>query len=441
MATILMKGVKPMSNAIVLWHSPNGIQIETTDFHDMISYADSLSTTEITKVQRAIHANLYDMAAEYIWVRATTQLRSMLIQFGEEFVLEMLGREKTPEFRIDDISIVEVINLATDLGFINRMAQKKLIHYVDVINLIMERNSTFELDAMDSQNLIKDCIKFILGHPSDNSGVKFDTFRDRLYKTSQALSDSEIEELISSPYFYKRTIARTLLNLIRTKEGGELDNSLSNFDTIIPVIWEGLLSEDKYPFGNAYAYYVNSGDKRRALFLKSVLSRVKGFDFVPETLRSNTFIEAAKELLKVHYEFNNFYNEAGVAKKLESLGTIPRNAIGQCMTAVIACKLGNYYGIAGSAQPYLNRILGTLSPIKWQYYFDEVFPNDMDVLAKLSSSSPREHFAQLISDYNLTSLTFKNPTVERLVKHFNDHQFDKAKRLVDDFMNGKIQLK
>lgn len=62
--------------------------------------------------------------------------------------------------------------------------------------------------------------------------------------------------------------------------------------------------------------------------LKNVLMKVHGVDYVPENLKSLTFIETAKKLISVHYGMNNFYNEPKAMKDLSSLGTIiPKPAL------------------------------------------------------------------------------------------------------------------
>lgn len=83
-----------------------------------------------------------------------------------------------------------------------------------------------------------------------------------------------------------------------------------------------MLSDDKYPIGFAYAEVVNDGNEKVSSVLKSLLLKVKGFDYVPENLRSNTFINAAKNVISVHYSTNNFYNEPASIRNLASLGTI-----------------------------------------------------------------------------------------------------------------------
>ena len=71
---------------------------------------------------------------------------------------------------------------------------------------------------------------------------------------------------------------------------------------------------------------------------------------MPENLRSVTFKKAAAAVIETHFEFNNFYNEPSVVRKLASLGsTIPLPAFIDCIQAYLAVYLGNSYGVSNIA--------------------------------------------------------------------------------------------
>jgi hypothetical protein len=61
---------------------------------------------------------------------------------------------------------------------------------------------------------------------------------------------------------------------------------------------------------------LGSGRLVAAAGLRRALMRVNGFDFVPETLRSETFRAAARAVLGAHLAWDNFYNEP---KPMEAL--------------------------------------------------------------------------------------------------------------------------
>lgn len=65
---------------------------------------------------------------------------------------------------------------------------------------------------------------------------------------------------------------------------------------IIKTIWNDLASDDKYFLGLTFSKYKNNGNEKLILSFTRALMSVGGFDYVPENLRSLSFIETAKEL-------------------------------------------------------------------------------------------------------------------------------------------------
>ena len=105
-----------------------------SDVPAMMQYNRALKPREAEKVVQAVNAGLYDMAAEYIWSRTISILKKDIMQFGDDFVAEMLDR---PYGDIDSISEYEVISLSADLGFINKTAKMEFLQYSETIQHYM----------------------------------------------------------------------------------------------------------------------------------------------------------------------------------------------------------------------------------------------------------------------------------------------------------------
>src|SRR5205823_7709859 len=129
------------------------------------------------------------------------------------------------------------------------------------------------------------------------------------------------ENLKAAPYFFQRTVLSVLLALMKTAEGAQLDHSVANINTALPLIWDQLRKPERWQTGKTYAEVHAQGRKTATAGLRKALMRVRGFDFVPENLRSNTFSRAAEKVLQAHEAFNNFHNEPARMRALASLGT------------------------------------------------------------------------------------------------------------------------
>ena len=116
---------------------------------------------------------------------------------------------------------------------------------------------------------------------------------------------------------------------------------------------------------------------------------------------------------------NNFYNEAAPVKTLLSLGTsIPMPALAQCMRAVLAVRLGNYYGRAYSAQEDALRLLRGLSTRQWEYYLNDCLASDRLILEKLVNNAKTSvaFWSELVREFSLATLDVSAPFAKDLVQ-------------------------
>ena len=429
-----------MSETLALYQPAQLTPIpNTTDVNIILSHNLCLSSREISDIQKALNSGLGGMAAEYIWNRTIATLKSYIMQFGSDFVAEMLDRSDF--ITSENISNHEVIQLSHNLGLINKAAYIELNQLDELFIYYWSDDSDGEKSEFPATRVldaIRACVTYVLQF-GKSSLVSFSSYRDRFKSERFANDDVLISELSLSTYFYKKTTVKTLLNLARTvDQGAEQENVLANLVTVISAIWDGLQSEDKYTIGRAYTQANADGKKTLIRALKLLLMQVKGFDFVPENLRSNSYIDIAKKLLTVHYSMNNFYNEPIVAKELMQMGSsIPSPALGACLTSVIACKLGNGYGISWAAQPYLDNILDGITQDRWSYYLNQVFPNNADILSKISCLDNRyDRWEELVVKYQLDKVTFTNANSAYLLDPANRTKSGRVQKKAQEMYNS-----
>ncbi|MEG0619010.1 MAG: hypothetical protein RR557_06915 [Bacilli bacterium] len=406
------------NNDIVIWDSPNGISIPSNELLPNIieSSATQLKPIEKRNVVIALNNGLFDMTSEYIWNRTLSILKDKVLSLGSEFVLEMLNRSLDED--ISNVSGNEFIILASELGFINTLARDKLLHANDLINYFQSRNAEEAMSSYDMQTIVIPCIQYVVGLDVNDFSLSFNNFREQL-KNIVLTQNSEIyTTLLISPYFYKKTTVKTLINLLTTSEGGELERVLSNTSLVLSGIWDGLTSDDKYTIGTTYSIAVSNNNQQISSSLRRVLKEKGGFDYVPENLRSQSFIQYANKLKDAHFSFDNFYNEPGPAKDLSGMGTIPIPAISYCISAVLLSTVGNFYSVSRNAQPYNEKTFDGVSLNRWEYYFNEYFMNDTDLLFKLASyERPLSNWMNLVANRSdvFSALSISNVDVKNLI--------------------------
>jgi hypothetical protein len=234
--------------------------------------------------------------------------------------------------------------------------------------------------------------------------------------------------LRSSPYFFLKLTISVLMNAAKVNIGAQLEHTLANINVVIPQIWERLRDTEKWQVGHAYAEAYADGKTTAVAGLKSALLQVRGFDFVPENLRSETFVRAAAAILSAHDGLNNFYNEVAPVRNLGKLGTtIPTPALPACITALLSVVLGNQWGVAWSAEPEASRLLGKLTDTRWTYYVNNALQSDTRILNKLLQDKPITNWNGVVERYGLAQLQINHRGVSKLIASSTEKNLVKIK--------------
>lgn len=387
----------------------NGIPTDVNDVNDIVVYGNkNLTSKQQTQIVGAYKMGAYDMAAEYAWKKAIIKLRSSLADLGMDFISEFVQRDDVDEYTPIENVLTEraTIDLAERLGVINSTGALHLRQAQELVNHYLSANSEKEMSSIDCLSVIRTSVEYILSEDNVKVAVAFSVFRQRLLNEDLKLKDNDVAQIINSPLFYIRTVMSILLSAIKKSKPIVQEHALVNMTTLLPEIWNKLSSSDKWMIGETYRDVVASGDVAATKGMKIALSKVGGFDFVPETLRSSTFKELARKLIDVHDSFNNFYNETSVVKALANLGTrIPEPAFLVCIEAYLLVYLGNYYGFSNGAAPIAEEELKKISKERWYTYFLKYIHTDDRILCNLETKKQVSRMKELLDNIGITDLT------------------------------------
>lgn len=389
------------NNPIVL---PSASPAETKSMKDIVglSSVSILSPVQKHNIEQALKSEAFDMASEYVWKRTMSKLKEILSEFGIEFLADMLERSDIKPYDTMDsiLSDYTIIKLSEQLGMIPENAAIHLRHSSELLQYYFSSNAQYhedQLQAVDALNIINSCIKYVLNVPDIRIDFEFSTLSKNVVEIDMKVDDEEIQKLARSSIFFIRTILTLLIKSVKKGKGVELDHAVNNFSMLIPLLWDRLTKDDKWKVGEAYRDVVTDGNDKAAKGVKAALTKVKGFDYVPESLRSNTFREVAQLLIETHYAFNNYYNEPRAVKELAKLGSvIPDPAFAICIKAYLLVYTGNYYGISNDAAPKAEEELLKISAENWKLFFEEILPNDYDLLSNFADARPMKRMQSLI---------------------------------------------
>lgn len=441
-----------MPNEIALWKAEANVALPDTmqDAGEIARRALQLRERERNQIAANFAAGNYEVASTYVWTRSMALLKKQLAALGAEFVGELLQRPDIDEFSDipKTISDSEAISLALDLGMFSPLQTKRLLHAQELINYFAGLSS--DTGGHDDEVLsheeavicLRVCVQGVLGQDNIGAAEDFKAFRDKLTRDTLTVDSPEFERLRGSPYFFIRTAVSVLLSLFKTSKGAQLEHAGRNALLIIPEFWPSLKEPERWQVGQSYAQHYNEGHKASVKGLHAVLLKVSGFDYVPENLRSSTFIKVAARVIAAHEGIDNFYNEPAPVRELASLGTsIPGPALATCMTAVLCVRLGNRYGVSRAAQSAVDEILEGISEDRWVHYLNGRFEEDRRILGKLIEQAPRSRWVALIADLDIDADEVQPGPVRQLLKATQAKRSEKVAEIAQSLYRRSLGFK
>lgn len=390
--------------ALIPWKPDDPIQLgDNPQPIEIVQHAVQLTPRDQQAIVLALNGGAYEMAATFVWTKALTALRKQLGELGMEFVGEMLGRVELDESSnpVKDIREDEAIQLAEELGMISTTeairlgnAQRLLVHFSDHSAAPAEN-----MQLAEAIMILRSCVVNFLAAPAAKAPESFLKLRRKLQTESLSEGALELESLGQSPYFFIRTTLTLVLTQLKTANGAVLERAAGNIRVLLPVMWPKLREKDRWQIGETYALVHAANRKLAAVGLRAALTTVKGFDFVPETLRSDSFRAAAHAVMTAHLGFDNFYAESKPMRTLARLGSaIPGPALADCVSAAICVYLGNPWGHSFAAEASAEEFFRLLRREQWDQYVNRHLPTDRHVIEKLAyEDKPLTRWQHLIA--------------------------------------------
>lgn len=438
-----------MTANIALWTPPAQLAVLDSESNPKALVGNALQLRERERQQIAMNleAGNFELASSFVWMRTMALLKKQLASLGNEFIGELLQRPDIDEYTdiATSVSDSEAISLARDLGILTPLQTMRLLHSQAIVTHFAAAEndpSTDQNEIMTEQEAIsclRVCIQGILGHDNVGAAEDFKQFRNKLESVTFTAQSPELHKLQTSPYFFVKTAISILLSIFKTGKGAQLEHAARNALLIIPTFWGSLKAPERWQIGQAYAVEFSAGRTESVKALHAVLVTVAGFDFVPENLRSATFVRVASAVIAAHEGMNNFYNEPAPMRELASLGTsIPGPALATCMTAVLCVKIGNPYGVSNAAQPPAEQIIAGLSSDRWLYYFNERLEGDRLILSELRHDKPAKRWVQLIMSLGVDQSRLTNKDAKAIFVASIRQDYSKVQTIASAMLQKSI---
>ncbi|NET17316.1 MAG: hypothetical protein F6K08_33125 [Okeania sp. SIO1H6] len=171
-----------------------------------------------------------------------------------------------------------------------------------------------------------------------------------------------------------------------------------NVRFIIPFLWDRLNEDTRYQFGTKYARFVANNDQLQAELARDFLETVSGQSYIPDNIRSAKIQTSIENLLTVHREINNFYNEPTFARQLQILvgemGKIPPQVNREYVYCLVEVFLTNGNGVAWGAEEIYIVMLEKFD--SEQALIAILSFNDSNISARLQHKLCQEKFRELL---------------------------------------------
>ena len=425
--------------------SPAVIADSVSDPAEIAAKALQLRPKERNQIAMNLKAGNFEIASVFVWTRTMSLLKKQLGSLGNSFIGELLQRPDIDE-RTDlatAVSETEAIALARDLGILTPLQTKRLLNSQSIVTHFaggeQEIADEEEMTREEAVSCVRICVQGVLGHHEIRAAEDFRAFRQKLETETLSPNSPEILRLDAAPYFFVRTAVSIILSLFRGAKGAQLEHAARNAQLIIPRYWDQLKEPERWQVGQAYAQEFNDGRHDAVKALHSVLVAVNGFDFVPENLRSATFIRVASSVIAAHQGLNNFYNEPAPMRELANLGTsIPNPALATCLSASLCVKLGNPYGYSHAAQSDADMLLRNISSDRWIYYFNGRLDQDLYILPKLLYDKPLARWVDFIDSIEFDLNEIRNRTVKSLLEASVKRKPDKVRAIAIEVYKSAV---
>ena len=325
-----------------------------------------LRDEKIVRACIAIASGLFDSAINYMWNAAVVELRAKVRRFGLEVIPQILDDKSFDEASLLDLKDAELLDLCHKLNLITDQ------DYFFLDQCRATRNSYSVAhpsdDMVDEDEVISflsRCQKHALSSKQNPKGVDTKKLLSSLDGSRFSKDQKEEwENRIKGTFDAQRQLIFGMLHGVYcdpdTGEEGRV-NAL----TICQSLRDDFTPKTQSLLLDRHQDYRAKGDEKRHLASQQFFEKVGLMSLLNDAEIHSLITSASRNLLRVHNNWDNFYNEPPFAERLEQLTKdvgVPESAQAQFVEAVITCGIGNPYGVSNSAMPHYRAMVKSFSP-------------------------------------------------------------------------------
>ena len=370
-----------------------------------IPEAQRAGSVYFSKLLAAAASGLFDAGLNYLWDETISEIRKRVIKYDVQYFYENAtsNEEKRKKLKSGD----DIVNLddneliigARKIGLISGLGYKHLdyIRYMRNWASAAHPNQN-QITGLQLISWLETCIKEVISLPLSNIVIETQQLLKNI-KTNE-LSDTDAQKIA---IFFVKLEQHQVNNLASGFFGIYLDSDSSpfviqNICYLLPYLWGRVDEEHRQQFGIKYGNFIANNDSEKTTKTKNFLEIVGGLTYLPDDIKIFEIETAMQNLLNIHGNINNFYNEPIFARQLFGLisgGLIPKKIRRFVVFGVVKVFLTNGNGVANSAEPCYLKIIKNFDQrealLALVSFFDE------EISSRLQFSLCQKKFKELLT--------------------------------------------
>jgi hypothetical protein len=376
---------------------------------------------------------LFDSSLNYVWNEVVINLRKKVVIYGlDTFFDEAVGTNIRDQYKSeDDLSAIKdrtLLDICFKLELITEIVYKKLIHILEMRNDIGSSHpNTYSINSYELLGWLQTCIGEVLQENISDAAITVRTIIDNIKKNTQLIEKATIESfsklLASVSSNLIGNLLKTLFGIFVSQKSPQITNE--NILAIAPFVWHLAKEEQKYALGISVDNYRTVLDESKVNLAEIFFEKCDGNRYFTKDARIIKLNELCDNLLKVHYEWDNFYHEVPIIKHIMAFikkpEDIPFEIREKVLRNILICRIGrevNYYnGVSPGGRTY------------YDIFFKLLNKDQVILILKLFTSSDIKHN---VYEYN-TKKNFKE--ILYLIK--SPIHGDKVNEIIDLLLSMK----
>ena len=309
----------------------------------------------LTKFTVAIAVGLFDGAINYLWDETIAALRRLVFKFDLDYffsVAEKISSRHKNLYTKDDIDQIgdhDLLEACRRIGLLSDVNYQRLVH----VNYMRNHASAahpneHSIDGFEILGWLRVCLRYAITAEPDHSVISV----KRLLNNIRTVV-VPIDDLPSIGHDIEKMPQERIDDILLTIFGMYTDPQISalaktNIANLAPHVWPASSEDRKLEIGAKCGVYRKNGEVLRKEATETFLKTVGGLQYRDEDSLAGELIEKLETLKRVHFGWDNFYNEYPHARALEDslpiTGAVPRAARGQWVKVNSICFIGNGLG-------------------------------------------------------------------------------------------------